>query len=153
MGLSFTSFCTRAPLIFLLWPLLIVYLALKIIVAKMFGLIYGLWEYLFRQEELNVLLVGVDKAGKTTLLEKLKSLYNPPGLEPDKILPTVGLNVGRMQVAVPPPPVANKASLPTPLHSLGSLYTCYVVVTCNNPGTRLKQLEGPIFAKNKDKAA
>ena len=44
-------------------------------------------------------LAGVDKAGKTTLLERLKSAYSDmPGADPDKILPTVGLNVGRMQV-------------------------------------------------------
>lgn len=42
---------------------------------------------------------GVDKAGKTTLLERLKTMYGPvPGTDPERILPTVGLNVGRMQV-------------------------------------------------------
>ena len=42
---------------------------------------------------------GVDKAGKTTLLERLKSMYGTtPGTPPERILPTVGLNVGRMQV-------------------------------------------------------
>lgn len=64
----------------------------------MFSLLYGLWEYLFRKEELHVLILGVDKAGKTTLLERLKTMYGDlPGTDPDKILPTVGLNVGRMQ--------------------------------------------------------
>lgn len=38
----------------------------------MFSLLYGLWEYVFRKEELRVLVLGLDKAGKTTLLEKLK---------------------------------------------------------------------------------
>ena len=38
----------------------------------MFSLLYGLWEYVFRKEELRVLILGLDKAGKTTLLEKLK---------------------------------------------------------------------------------
>ena len=37
-------------------------------------------------------------AGKTTLLERLKTIYTDfPGLEADKILPTVGLNVGRLE--------------------------------------------------------
>lgn len=41
----------------------------------------------------------MDKAGKTTLLERLKSMYGTtPGTPPERILPTVGLNVGRMQV-------------------------------------------------------
>ena len=38
----------------------------------MFSLLYGLWEYVFRKEELRVLILGLDKAGKTSLLEKLK---------------------------------------------------------------------------------
>lgn len=64
----------------------------------MFSLLYGFWEYIFRKEESRILVVGIDKAGKTTLLEKLKSLYSGlPGLDPDKILPTVGLNVGRVE--------------------------------------------------------
>ena len=64
----------------------------------MFSLLYGFWEYIFRKEEFRILVVGIDKAGKTTLLEKLKSLYSGvAGLDPDKILPTVGLNVGRVE--------------------------------------------------------
>mmetsp|Transcript_15304 Transcript_15304/g.46235 ORF Transcript_15304/g.46235 Transcript_15304/m.46235 type:complete len:200 (-) Transcript_15304:1184-1783(-) len=64
----------------------------------MFSLLYGLWEYMFKKEELHILMLGIDKAGKTTLLERLKSAYGDlPGADPDKILPTVGLNVGRMQ--------------------------------------------------------
>ena len=38
----------------------------------MFSLLYGLWEYLVRKDELRLLILGLDKAGKTTLLEKLK---------------------------------------------------------------------------------
>ena len=65
----------------------------------MFSLLYGFWEYIFRKEELRVLIIGLDKAGKTNLLERLKTLYtDTPGLEEDKILPTVGLNVGRLDI-------------------------------------------------------
>ena len=65
----------------------------------MFSLLYGFWEYIFRKEELRVLILGLDKAGKTNLLERLKTLYTDvPGLETDKILPTVGLNVGRLDI-------------------------------------------------------
>lgn len=50
--------------------------------------------------ELHVLILGIDKAGKTTLLEKMKSVYsNIEGIPPDRIIPTVGLNIGRIEVA------------------------------------------------------
>ncbi|KAK7303246.1 hypothetical protein RJT34_14148 [Clitoria ternatea] len=66
----------------------------------MFSLFYGLWKYLFSKMELHVLILGIDKAGKTTLLEKMKSVYsNIEGLPPDRIVPTVGLNIGRIEVA------------------------------------------------------
>mmetsp|Transcript_19452 Transcript_19452/g.26903 ORF Transcript_19452/g.26903 Transcript_19452/m.26903 type:complete len:213 (-) Transcript_19452:66-704(-) len=64
----------------------------------MFSLIYGFFEYLFRKVEFRVLILGIDKSGKTTLLEKIKSLYTEhEGLPPGKILPTVGLNIGRAE--------------------------------------------------------
>ncbi|XP_050225501.1 uncharacterized protein LOC126674980 [Mercurialis annua] len=66
----------------------------------MFSLFYGLWKYMFSKTEFHVLILGIDKAGKTTLLEKLKSLYsNLEGLPPDRIVPTVGLNIGRIEVS------------------------------------------------------
>jgi hypothetical protein len=109
----------------------------------MFGLLSGAYEYLTRKEEYHILIVGIDNAGKSNLLEKLKTLFSgeagrrgrvgasralgslrllltglchprplPPrslpawfctarlpadhlGLEASKIMPTVGLNVGR----------------------------------------------------------
>lgn len=65
----------------------------------MFSLFYGLWQYITSKTEFHVLILGIDKAGKTTLLEKLKSLYsNLEGLPPDRIVPTVGLNIGRVEV-------------------------------------------------------
>eukprot|EP00268_Persea_americana_P002762 TRINITY_DN1084_c0_g1_i7.p1 TRINITY_DN1084_c0_g1~~TRINITY_DN1084_c0_g1_i7.p1 ORF type:complete len:127 (-),score=22.91 TRINITY_DN1084_c0_g1_i7:257-637(-) len=66
----------------------------------MFSLFYGLWEYVFSKTEFHVLILGIDKAGKTTLLEKLKTLYsNLQGLPPDRIVPTVGLNIGRVEAS------------------------------------------------------
>ncbi|KAJ7969985.1 ADP-ribosylation factor-related protein 1 [Quillaja saponaria] len=66
----------------------------------MFSLFYGLWKYLFNKIEFHVLILGIDKAGKTTLLEKLKSVYSKlEGLPPDRIVPTVGLNIGRLEVS------------------------------------------------------
>ena len=63
----------------------------------MFGLLHGCLERALRKEELHILILGLDAAGKTTLLEKMKQLHGIPGLEWDKILPTVGLNVGRIE--------------------------------------------------------
>ncbi|PON64687.1 Small GTP-binding domain containing protein [Parasponia andersonii] len=57
-------------------------------------------KYMFSKTEFHVLILGIDKAGKTTLLEKLKSVYsNLEGLPPDRIVPTVGLNIGRIEVS------------------------------------------------------
>jgi len=54
----------------------------------------------FTKDEFRVLILGVDKAGKTTLLEKLKSMYlKGEGLPPDRVVPTVGLNIGRIEDA------------------------------------------------------
>jgi ADP-ribosylation factor related protein 1 len=64
----------------------------------MFTLLYGLFEYLFRREEFHILILGLDKAGKTNVLERLKTIFTHLiGLDPGKILPTVGLNVGRLE--------------------------------------------------------
>ncbi|KAJ0793283.1 putative small GTP-binding protein [Helianthus annuus] len=66
----------------------------------MFSLFYGLWEYLVSKTEFHVLILGIDKAGKTTLLEKLKAQYSSvEGLPPDRIVPTVGLNIGRIETS------------------------------------------------------
>jgi len=64
----------------------------------MFSLLFGLWKYLFSKAEFHVLILGIDKAGKTTLLEKVKTIYSDvDGLPPDRIMPTVGLNIGRVE--------------------------------------------------------
>ncbi|KMZ72648.1 putative ADP-ribosylation factor [Zostera marina] len=66
----------------------------------MFSLFYGLWKYMFNKTEFHVLILGIDKAGKTTLLEKSKALYSKfEGIPPDRIVPTVGLNIGRIEVS------------------------------------------------------
>lgn len=48
---------------------------------------------------LLALRTGVDHAGKTTVLEHMKALFQHiEPLAPEKIPPTVGLNIGRMEV-------------------------------------------------------
>jgi ADP-ribosylation factor related protein 1 len=66
----------------------------------MYTLLNGLYRIATRKEEYNVLIIGLDNAGKTTLLEKIKGLYTSrPGLPADKILPTVGLNVAKIVIS------------------------------------------------------
>ena len=63
----------------------------------MFSLLSGFIEYLFTKPRLNILLIGLDYAGKTTLLERLKTKYGKvPGIPPDKIPPTIGMNLARL---------------------------------------------------------
>jgi len=38
----------------------------------MFSLLVGFWQLLFRRAEFHVLILGVDAAGKTTVLEQIK---------------------------------------------------------------------------------
>ncbi|GBG66233.1 hypothetical protein CBR_g57836 [Chara braunii] len=63
----------------------------------MFSLLFGLWKYMFSKSEFHVLILGIDKAGKTTLLEKVKAIFTEHGLPPDRIVPTVGLNIGNVE--------------------------------------------------------
>ncbi|KIZ07327.1 hypothetical protein MNEG_0636 [Monoraphidium neglectum] len=64
----------------------------------MFSLISGFVEVMLRKEEFHILVIGLDKAGKTNVVERLKTLQTDAvGLEPARIVPTVGLNVARME--------------------------------------------------------
>jgi ADP-ribosylation factor related protein 1 len=66
----------------------------------MFSLCFGCVQQLTRKDEFHVLILGLDRAGKTHVLEKFKALFTDlPGLEPGQIVPTVGLNVGRLDAA------------------------------------------------------
>ena len=63
----------------------------------MFSLVSGFYQYLFRKPEYKILTVGLDGAGKTTLLERMKKQEGQKSLAINKIPPTVGLNIGRIE--------------------------------------------------------
>jgi ADP-ribosylation factor related protein 1 len=68
--------------------------SLAIIASLMqFSLLAGFWQYIFSKSHVNILILGLDDAGKTTILEQMKGIYKKvPGIPPAKIPPTVGLN-------------------------------------------------------------
>ncbi|KAL7410243.1 P-loop containing nucleoside triphosphate hydrolase protein [Mrakia frigida] len=66
----------------------------------MYHLLTGLHAYLTRKETFSVIIIGLDNAGKTTMLEQIKHQYNPNTPSPDvtKIAPTVGQGVGKISL-------------------------------------------------------
>lgn len=66
----------------------------------MYTLLSGLWRYIRQKDEYNVLILGLDNAGKTTYLEqtKMKFTSNYQGMSLNKITTTVGLNIGKIDI-------------------------------------------------------
>lgn len=88
----------------------------------MYTLVTGFYKYLTQKDEYNILILGLDNAGKTvrqidhtihagkvlkifknnfqTYLEKAKATFtkNYRGMNPAKITTTVGLNIGEINV-------------------------------------------------------
>lgn len=61
--------------------------------GEMFGLCTGYYHMYFNKPEYYVIILGLDCAGKTTLLERIKAIFsNRAPLPPQSIRPTVGLN-------------------------------------------------------------
>jgi ADP-ribosylation factor related protein 1 len=80
--------------------------------------------HLPKPPEYSVLLLGLDNAGKTTLLEQIKALYTPshPNL---KTVPTVGQNVATIALPPPNPPIYLKIWDVGGQHSLRKLWQSY----------------------------
>jgi len=65
----------------------------------MFTLLYGFWQYFFSKTEYYLLILGLDNAGKTALLEQIKVIFNQnQPFDHHRLVPTVGLNIGRIEV-------------------------------------------------------
>ncbi|OCK85042.1 ARF/SAR superfamily protein [Lepidopterella palustris CBS 459.81] len=90
----------------------------------MYHLLKGLYLYATSKEEYSILLLGLDNAGKTTLLERIKSTYTPsqPNL---KTVPTVGQNVSTVALPPPNPPIYLKIWDVGGQHSLRGLWQSY----------------------------
>ncbi|XP_003399830.1 ADP-ribosylation factor-related protein 1 [Bombus vosnesenskii] len=67
----------------------------------MYTLLHGLYKYLVQKDEYFILILGLDNAGKTTYLEAAKTKFtkNYKGMNPCKITTTVGLNIGKIDIA------------------------------------------------------
>lgn len=62
-----------------------------------FSLMSGLWQCLFKKPKVNILIIGLDHAGKTTLLERIKSQFGHlPSIPAEKIPPTIGMNLAKI---------------------------------------------------------
>ena len=63
----------------------------------MFSLIQGFYQWFYQGIELRFLILGLDCAGKTTFLESLKGFFGQKHLDPNRIVPTIGLNTANVR--------------------------------------------------------
>ncbi|CAD6583128.1 MAG: ADP-ribosylation factor protein 3 [Cyphobasidiales sp. Tagirdzhanova-0007] len=66
----------------------------------MYQLLSGLLSEVTRKDEFSIVILGLDAAGKTTFLERVKTVFSDtPGLPPEKIHATIGQNIGRITLS------------------------------------------------------
>ena len=63
----------------------------------MYSLLSGFYKWYFEKPEYKVLILGLDGAGKTSFLEQVKELDGQKFMSRQKIPPTVGLNLARIE--------------------------------------------------------
>ncbi|EPS42024.1 hypothetical protein H072_3997 [Dactylellina haptotyla CBS 200.50] len=93
----------------------------------MYHLFKGLYYYATTKEEYSILILGLDNAGKTTLLEKIKSIYLPGVAAPKQGAqpPTVGQNMSTIPLPPPLPSIYLKLWDIGGQESLRNLWTQY----------------------------
>ena len=66
----------------------------------MYTLLSGALHYVLQKNVYYILVLGLDGAGKSSLLERFKAAHDKRyrGISIDKISPTVGLGVGRVDI-------------------------------------------------------
>lgn len=64
----------------------------------MYHLLKGLYLYATSKEEYSILLLGLDNAGKTTLLEQIRAIHSSTHHPNLKTVPTVGQNVATVSL-------------------------------------------------------
>ncbi|KAK4974840.1 ADP-ribosylation factor protein 3 [Elasticomyces elasticus] len=65
----------------------------------MYHLVKSLYLHATSKEEYSILLLGLDNAGKTSILEQIKALYSPSAHPNLKTIPTVGQNVSTITLS------------------------------------------------------
>ena len=63
----------------------------------MYSLLSGFYKWYFEKPEIKVLIVGLDNSGKTSFLERLKGSEGQKCTNLDRIPPTVGLNLAKVE--------------------------------------------------------
>ncbi|KAH6644843.1 ADP-ribosylation factor 6 [Boeremia exigua] len=92
----------------------------------MYHLAKSLYLHATSKEEYSILLLGLDNAGKTTLLRQITSLYTPSAAAPNlKTVPTVGQNTVTLALPPPHPPIYLKLWDVGGQQALRGLWTSY----------------------------